>query len=92
VENGPQTPRRQNFLTSFVCINDLFNSPESAKLSPSRIRKLTGHVVKGGTQAVYKILITDSLGKWPDFRPKRHIKVNIKPDIGERRRGVSRLN
>jgi hypothetical protein len=90
VEGPSDTDRRTP--TSFVCISDLFNAHKITKLHQSRIRKLTRHINKMGKQAVCTILVKDSPGKRADWRSKRLSEVNIKPDTGERRRGVMGLN
>ena len=89
---GPLDTDKRTSPTSFFCISDLFNAPKITKLHPLRIRKLTRHVNKMGKQAVHTILVTDSLGKRADWRSKRLIEVNIKPDTAERKRVVTGFN
>jgi hypothetical protein len=89
---GPLDTDNRTSPTSFFCISELFNSPKLTKLHPSRIRQLTRHVNKMRKQAVHTILVKDSLEKRADWRSKRLIEVNIKPDTAERRREVIGFN
>jgi hypothetical protein len=89
---GPLDTDNRTSPTRFFCVSDLFNARTITKLHPSRIRQLTRHVNKMEKQAVHTILVTESLGKRADWRPKRITEVNIKPDNAERRREVIGFN